>query len=111
LDLSTVIRTLLLSLAIILLLGSLYEIIIVKAYLVQEVRLITNILVADLLWSAADLGFSFIITDDRGIDIALITFANCTFGVSITFAAIISYWAKVSPNVQYDQRNSYQIYM
>jgi hypothetical protein len=97
-----VIRTVLLSLAIILLLGSLYEIIIVKAYLLVEVRLITYILFADLLWSAADIGFSFIITNDRGIDIALLTFGNCTFGVSITFAAIISYWSRISGNVLYD---------
>jgi hypothetical protein len=97
-----VIRIVLFSLAIILLLGSLYKIIIVRAYLVLEVRLITYLLVADLLWSAADMGFSFVITDDRSIEIALLTFSNCTFGVSISFAAIISYWARVSPNVQYD---------
>jgi hypothetical protein len=87
------------SLAIILLCISLYNIIIVKAYRVFEVRLITYILGGDLLWTTADMVFYSFFTEDRGIDIALITFANCTFGVSITFAAIISYWARISGNV------------
>jgi hypothetical protein len=95
-DVSLTIRLTLFSIAIILLSITLYSIIKAKAYDILEVLLITYLLIGDLLWSLADVIFYSFNTNDRIVDILFLTFGNCTFGVSITFAAIISYWARIS---------------
>jgi hypothetical protein len=97
--------------AILLLFASLRSIYIRRAYRTLEILLITYIITSDLLWSVINLALFTYNTDNRTYNVLILTIGNIVLGISITFAGVISYWARISYLIPADEKKDYLLYM